>query len=91
MRCETPIHMPPKIIQTKISNEIQESKDKYVLEDRLSLSVDLAKLVNNPTHSDVTFSLENGTKKAWAHKTILATRSEMFRALLYGGMKESRY
>uniref|UniRef100_A0A8W8HWW3 BTB/POZ domain-containing protein 9 n=1 Tax=Magallana gigas TaxID=29159 RepID=A0A8W8HWW3_MAGGI len=52
------------------------------------LSDNLSDLVDNSDYSDITLMVENVAFPA--HKVILATRSEYFRALLYGGMKESQ-
>ncbi|XP_061172910.1 BTB/POZ domain-containing protein 9-like [Saccostrea echinata] len=52
------------------------------------LSDNLGDLVENSDYSDITLIVENVPFPA--HKVILATRSEYFRALLYGGMKESQ-
>ncbi|KAK3093519.1 hypothetical protein FSP39_016697 [Pinctada imbricata] len=52
-----------------------------------TLSDNLAELVNNADYSDITLVVEGTPFKA--HKVILAARSEYFRAMLYGGLKES--
>ncbi|XP_024085008.1 BTB/POZ domain-containing protein 9 isoform X2 [Cimex lectularius] len=52
-----------------------------------SLSDDIKALYLNDDYSDVTLRVEGESFKA--HKVILAARSEYFRALLYGGMRES--
>merc|ERR1719235_1300801 len=52
-----------------------------------NLVMDLRKLINNPAFADVTFLVE-GTA-AYATRAHLAARSEHFRALFYGGMRES--
>lgn len=51
------------------------------------LSDHLSSLCLSHEYSDVTFIVEG--QKLYAHKVILAARSEYFRALLYGGLKES--
>ncbi|CAE7211246.1 ARIA [Symbiodinium necroappetens] len=48
---------------------------------------DLRKLINNPAFADVTFVVEN--QSVYATRAHLAARSEHFRALFYGGMRES--
>ncbi|XP_059482268.1 BTB/POZ domain-containing protein 9 [Neocloeon triangulifer] len=53
-----------------------------------ALSSNIGALFLNDEYSDVILNL-NG-QKFHAHKVILAARSEYFRALLYGGMKESQ-
>eukprot|EP01119_Soliformovum_irregulare_P019156 TRINITY_DN6012_c0_g1_i3.p1 TRINITY_DN6012_c0_g1~~TRINITY_DN6012_c0_g1_i3.p1 ORF type:complete len:200 (-),score=25.43 TRINITY_DN6012_c0_g1_i3:81-680(-) len=68
----------------------KQDQASNAIDDKTGLSQDFGQLVNNPQYSDVVFSLEGGTKRVYAHRIILAARSEMFRALLFGGMKESR-
>ncbi|GAB6022080.1 BTB/POZ domain-containing protein 9 [Chamberlinius hualienensis] len=53
----------------------------------LQLSEDIGTLYLNQEKSDVTIILDN--TRFHGHKYILAARSEYFRALLFGGMKES--
>ncbi|BFZ07199.1 hypothetical protein BsWGS_10238 [Bradybaena similaris] len=53
-----------------------------------SLFVDLAKLSETHDYADINFVV--GGKSFPCHKVILAARSEYFRALLYGRMKESQ-
>lgn len=52
------------------------------------LSEQLGALVLGEDYSDVTFIVEG--KRFPAHRVILAARCHYFRALLYGGMKESQ-
>ncbi|KAI5611630.1 BTB/POZ domain-containing protein 9, partial [Silurus asotus] len=52
------------------------------------LSEQLAALVPVEEYSDVTFLVEE--KRFPAHRVILAARCQYFRALLYGGMRESQ-
>ncbi|XP_023340919.1 BTB/POZ domain-containing protein 9 [Eurytemora carolleeae] len=51
------------------------------------LSDQLNKLYLSDEYSDITLVVQNS--RFSAHKVILAARSEYFRALLYGGMRES--
>ncbi|XGW01891.1 hypothetical protein V3C99_014181 [Haemonchus contortus] len=51
------------------------------------LSDNIGSLFLNPNFSDVMFVVDG--EKFPAHKVLLAARSEYFRAMLYGGMKES--
>jgi len=53
-----------------------------------TLSGNLSSLFLNPEYSDVNLIVEGVTFPA--HRIILAARSEYFRALLFGGMKESQ-
>jgi len=52
------------------------------------LSDHLGKLYLNDEYSDILLVLDDN-QKIPAHKVVLAARSEYFRALLYGGMRES--
>lgn len=55
----------------------------------LELSLDfLGKLFNQSEYSDVELVIES--KHFHAHRVILAARSVYFRALLYGGLRESQ-
>lgn len=47
----------------------------------------MAQLCMNSDYSDVTFIVED--QKLYAHRVIMAARSEYFRALLFGGLSES--
>jgi len=49
---------------------------------------DFAKLLNNEELSDIKFIVEG--KPLFSHKTILAARSEHFRAMFFRGLKESK-
>jgi len=49
---------------------------------------DFAKLLNSEELSDIRFIVEG--KTIFAHKTILAARSEHFRAMFFRGLKESK-
>lgn len=48
---------------------------------------DLQRLINNPELADVQFIVEG--QHIFAHKAIIAIRSEYFRVMLCGGMRES--
>lgn len=50
--------------------------------------MDLSKLLADKKYCDVTFILEDGTTFQ-AHKNILCCRSEHFKAMLEGGLRES--
>ena len=45
-------------------------------------------LFNQSEHSDIELIVES--EHFYAHRVILAARSEYFRALLYGGLRESQ-
>jgi speckle-type POZ protein len=51
------------------------------------LSSNLRQLVNNDLFADVTFEVED--QQVHAHRAILSVRSEYFRAMFRGGLKES--
>lgn len=53
-----------------------------------SLSENLGELVDSADYSDITLIVEDD--KFQSHKVILAARSDYFRALLFGGMRESQ-
>ncbi|KAI4466852.1 Galactose-binding-like [Holotrichia oblita] len=57
------------------------------IEHFTQLSENLSALYLSQDYSDVTLVVEG--QRLFAHKIILAARSDYFRALLYGGMKES--
>lgn len=52
------------------------------------LSEDMGALYLSEEYSDVTLVVAG--QKFYSHKLILAARSEYFRALLFGGLKESK-
>ncbi|XP_002732994.1 BTB/POZ domain-containing protein 9-like [Saccoglossus kowalevskii] len=52
------------------------------------LSEQIGNLFLSEEYSDITFIVED--KRFYAHRVILAARCEYFRALLFGGMRESR-
>jgi len=53
-----------------------------------SLVSDFGRLINNPELADVSFIVEG--QVVHAHRAILACRSEYFKVLLTGGMREAR-
>ncbi|CAF2085115.1 unnamed protein product [Rotaria magnacalcarata] len=53
------------------------------------LTIDFGKLYNQSDYSDIELIIES--EHFYAHRTILAARSEYFRALLYGGLRESQH
>ncbi|UJR26271.1 hypothetical protein I4U23_007611 [Adineta vaga] len=53
------------------------------------LSGDFGNLFNQSDYSDIELVVES--ERFYAHRIILAARSEYFRALLYGGLRESQY
>ncbi len=59
----------------------------YEQPDAVWLLEDLAMLVNNPNNYNVILDLDG--KKFYAHREILASRSPMFRGLLFGFYKEN--
>ncbi|KAL8613580.1 BTB/POZ domain-containing protein 9 [Nucella lapillus] len=59
-----------------------------VVDHIVALSENFGELVDSDEYADITLVVEN--VRFHGHKIILAARSEYFRALLYGGMKESQ-
>lgn len=53
-----------------------------------SLSDNFAELIETEDYTDITLLVDGARFRS--HKVILAARSDFFRALLYGGMKESQ-
>jgi leucine-zipper-like transcriptional regulator 1 len=53
-----------------------------------ALVSDFQRLINNEELADIRFIVEN--KKVYAHRAVLAIRSEYFRVMLCGGMRESQ-
>jgi len=49
----------------------------------------LGNLFNQSDYSDIELFVES--ERFYAHRIILAARSEYFRALLYGGLRESQH
>lgn len=70
-----------------VLNDFYEFRFEPVLIPPSVLVEDLRKLINNPLFADVTFMVEG--QPVYATRAHLAARSEHFRALLYGGMRES--
>jgi len=70
-----------------VLNDFYEFRFEPVLIPPSNLVEDMRKLINNPMYSDVVFLVEN--QPVYATRAHLAARSEHFRALFYGGMRES--
>ncbi|CAE7248039.1 Lztr1 [Symbiodinium pilosum] len=70
-----------------VLNDFYEFRFEPVSIPPSNLVDDLRKLINNPAFADVTFIVEN--QSVYATRAHLAARSEHFRALFYGGMRES--
>jgi len=70
-----------------VLNDFYKFRLKPIAVPPPALVNDFCKLINNPELADVHFKVEG--QDAYAHKAILAIRSEYFRALLCGGMRES--
>jgi len=78
-------------VQSKstIDGTFKEIPLNVVPVEGIQLVQDLRKAFNNPDESDVTFVLE-GDKQVHASRWLLSLRSEHFRALLKGQMRESQ-
>ena len=70
-----------------VLNDFYEYRFENVAIPPPTLTDDLRKLINNKEFSDITFIVDG--KPIHATRAHLAVRSEHFRALLYGGMRES--
>merc|ERR1719316_734485 len=70
-----------------VLNDFYEFRFEPVSIPPSNLVSDLRKLINNPTFADVTLLVEG--QPVYATRAHLAARSEHFRALFYGGMRES--
>lgn len=70
-----------------VLNDFYEFRFEPVSIPPSNLVDDLRKLINNPAFADVTFLVEG--QPVYATRAHLAARSEHFRALFYGGMRES--
>jgi len=68
----------------KVLSDFYKFKLKPIGVPPMSLVNDFLKLVNQPDISDVTFIVEG--QEVYAHRAILAVRSEYFRALLFNGL-----
>jgi leucine-zipper-like transcriptional regulator 1 len=72
---------------TNVLNDFFRFRLKPIGVPPSALVSDLQQLINNPELADVRFIVDG--KEVYAHKAILAIRSEYFRAMLCGGMRES--
>mmetsp|Transcript_8640 Transcript_8640/g.14792 ORF Transcript_8640/g.14792 Transcript_8640/m.14792 type:complete len:517 (-) Transcript_8640:83-1633(-) len=70
-----------------VLNDFYELRFEPVSIPPSNLIDDLRKLINNPVLADVTFLVEG--QPVYATRATLAARSEHFRALFYGGMREA--
>merc|ERR1712190_401340 len=70
-----------------VLNDFYEFRFEPVSIPPSNLVDDLRKLINNPAFADVTFMVEG--QPVYATRAHLAARCEHFRALFYGGMRES--
>ena len=69
-----------------VLNDFYKFRLKPVSVPPPALVADLTRLINNPDLSDVTFLVEG--QEVHANKSILAVRSEYFKVMLYGRMRE---
>jgi len=72
---------------TTVLNDFYRFRLKTISIPPPALVSDFRKLINNPDLADVCFLVEG--KQVYAHRAILAIRSEYFRVMLCGGMRES--
>ena len=69
-----------------VLNDFHEFRFELISVPQSSFINDLRSMINNTLLGDVVFVIEG--KEIRANKAIMAARSEHFRALFYGGMKE---
>lgn len=83
--------VPPDLVQGNANIPVPAINSSLLLQGEIDhvqiLSNQFKSLLRSEDFSDVTFLVEG--KKFFCHKVILAARCEYFRALLFGGMKES--
>lgn len=72
-----------------VLNDFYKFRLKPVSVPPLSLVKDLTRLLNQPELADVCFRVEG--RPVYAQRAILAIRSEYFRVMLCGGMRESQF
>jgi leucine-zipper-like transcriptional regulator 1 len=72
---------------TTVLNDFFRFRLKPICVPPPALVHDFQRLINNPELADVVFIVEN--KNVYAHRAVLAIRSEYFRVMLCGGMRES--
>lgn len=70
-----------------VLNDFYEFRFEPVCIPPSNLTDDLRKLLNNPEYADVVFLVEE--QRIYATKALLSARSDHFRALFFGGMRES--
>ncbi|CAF1083912.1 unnamed protein product [Rotaria sordida] len=70
------------------SNSVETSDSLGDINHTSALSGDFGNLFNQSDYSDIELLVES--EHFYAHRIILAARSEYFRALLYGGLRESQ-
>mmetsp|Transcript_16301 Transcript_16301/g.20909 ORF Transcript_16301/g.20909 Transcript_16301/m.20909 type:complete len:563 (-) Transcript_16301:732-2420(-) len=76
----------------KTNNELSDSvaNENAGLEDVVLLSEQLSVLVNQAETSDVEFLVGVNKERIYAHRAILAARSAVFHAMLFGSLREAR-
>ena len=61
-----------------------------VVEETEQLVRDLGDLVNSESMADVVFVVGRDKSRVFAHRVIVAARSDVFAAMLFGGLREAR-
>ena len=61
-----------------------------VVEDTAKLVLDFGALVNNESMADVVFVVGRAKSLVYAHRVVVAARSDVFAAMLFGGLRETR-
>ncbi|XP_071486886.1 BTB/POZ domain-containing protein 9-like [Diadema antillarum] len=83
----TGLQLPPFLPAMSDTHRISPSTPMGEVEHTTILSHDIGHLFSNEDYSDVTLVVEN--HRFHAHRVILAARCQYFRALFYGGLRES--
>ena len=71
----------------RVLNDFYKFRLKPIAVPPPGLISDFRRLINNPELADVQFRVEG--REVYAHKAILTIRSDYFRVMLCGGMRES--
>ncbi|MGH0143110.1 UNVERIFIED_CONTAM: hypothetical protein FKN15_035335 [Acipenser sinensis] len=86
--CRCTEHCPAALVAMSNSHPLRPFTSVAEIDHVHILSEHVGALIQGEEYSDVTFIVEK--KRFPAHRVILAARCQYFRALLYGGMKESQ-
>jgi len=79
--------IPSDAEMKEAQRQVERQKRTTIVIPDSKFSEDFSQLINEPNSSDVKFIVEN--RPIFAHRRVLAARSEHFRGMLFGGLKES--